>query len=123
MRKRKGQPSNVITLPTWLSQRSKYITKTGGDWGPETVALCLALSLRIHGTVDQVRVTARRLAERVCREQEPKLKGIAREPDDSIVVMTAESIVNRVCDLLEIDPEYRFTSGLEVKTNHENQNQ
>ncbi|MNZ12921.1 hypothetical protein D3C78_298040 [compost metagenome] len=110
----KGRPSNVITLPQAVKGlASRYVTRSGGQWQPETVALCMALTLRNHGTVEAVRATARRLADRVCLEQQPKLKALARRPTnlgaaklngvlDEDVVPVAERIINRVCDLVGI---------------------
>lgn len=75
----KRQPSGVVTLPGYLSiPKRRYITRSGGKWGPETVALCFALAMREHGTHEAIRATARRLVPLVCLENQPNMKKLAR---------------------------------------------
>lgn len=118
--------TNVITLPrAFTGLGSRYVTRSGAVWQPETVALCFALVLRQHGTVDAVRATAHRLADKVCREQQPHLRALARRPTneaahqhdprvklngvrDADVLTVALNIINRVCDLVVIRPEHPF---------------
>lgn len=118
--------TNVITLPrAFTGLGSKYITRSGSRWQPEDVALCMALTLRQHGTVDAVRATARRLADRVCMEQQPRLKALSRRPTnttarernpsaklngvlDADVLPVALNIVNRVCTLIGLAPDVPF---------------
>lgn len=119
--------TNVITLPKYLEaiQLRKYITRSGDMWQPQTVALCIALTMRQHGTVEAVRATARRLSTRVCMEQQPRLKALSRRPTniaaherdprvkldgvrDEDVLRVAVNIVNRVCDLTGVMPGVPF---------------
>ncbi|WP_288080338.1 hypothetical protein [Pseudomonas sp.] len=102
-------PSGVVTLPRFLSApRRKYITETGGQWSPETVALCFALALREHGTVAAVRSTARQLVDKVPRESQPNMKRIWREATDQQAIDLGVTIINRVCDLTGIAPGLPF---------------
>jgi hypothetical protein len=101
--------SGDITLPRWLSRPvTKYITRSGSRWQPETVALCFAITLRQHGTIEAVRATARRLSDLVCREQQPRLKALARTVADDKVIQVAVNIINRVCDLCDIGTSTEF---------------
>ncbi|WP_417659956.1 hypothetical protein [Pseudidiomarina sp.] len=101
--------SGDIALPRWLSRPvSRYVTRSGERWQPETVALVFALVLREHGTIEAVRATARRLADKVCLEQQPKLKELARTVPDDKVIQVALNIINRVCDLCSIGPGTEF---------------
>ena len=103
--------SGVVTLPGYLSKpKRRYITRSGGKWGPETVALCFALSLRIHGTHDAIRATARRLVPLVCLENQPNMKKLARGDDinERQTILCALMIVNRVCDLTGVLPGVEF---------------
>lgn len=98
-----------IKMPRFLSRPvSKYITRSGARWQPEDVALCMALTLRHHGTVEAVRATARRLADLVCMEQQPKMKQLARYVESEKVIPCALAIINRVCSLVKIAPEVEF---------------
>lgn len=103
-------PSGVVTLPAWMSRPVKklYITRSGGQYRPDDVALAFALSLRVHDTADHLRRLARRLVDKVCLEHQPNMKRLAREPDDAKVFDAALKIINRVCDLLEYAPGTRF---------------
>ncbi|WP_256806921.1 hypothetical protein [Pseudomonas kurunegalensis] len=88
--------------------RKLYITRSGGQYRPDDVALAFALSLRVHDSADHLRRLARRLVDKVCLEHQPNMKRLAREPDDAMVFDTALKIINRVCDLLEYAPGTRF---------------
>ncbi|WP_054881803.1 DUF7740 domain-containing protein [Pseudomonas sp. NBRC 111128] len=88
--------------------RKLYITRSGGQYRPDDVALAFALSLREHDSADHLRKLARRLVEKVCLEHQPNMKRLAREPDDAKVFDAALKIINRVCDLLEYAPGTRF---------------
>ncbi|WP_411959393.1 hypothetical protein ACK56M_09875 [Pseudomonas sp. s4] len=88
--------------------RKLYITRSGGQYRPDDVALAFALSLRMHDSADHLRRLARRLVDKVCLEHQPNMKRLAREPDDAMVFDTALKIINRVCDLLDIGPGTRF---------------
>src|SRR5690606_9390001 len=95
----KKAPSGVITLPRYLNPpRRRYVTRSGSTWGPETVALCFALTLRNHGTVEAVRATARRLVDKVCMEHQPNMKKLARGTDiaEDKTIPCALAIINRV---------------------------
>lgn len=97
-------PSGVVTLPAWMSRPVKklYITRSGGQYRPDDVALAFALSLREHDSADHLRRLARRLVDKVCLEHQPNMKRLARESDDDKVFDAALKIINRVCDLLDI---------------------
>lgn len=88
--------------------RKLYITRSGGQYRPDDVALAFALSLRFDDSADAVRSLARRLVDKVCLEHQPNLKRLSREPDDAKVFDAALKIINRVCDLLDIGPGTRF---------------
>lgn len=88
--------------------RKLYITRSGGQYRPDDVALAFALSLRMHDNADHLRRMARRLVEKVCLEHQPNMKRLAREPDDAKVFDAALKIINRVCDLLDIGPGTSF---------------
>lgn len=88
--------------------RKLYITRSGGQYRPDDVALAFALSLRVHDSADHLRKLARRLVDKVCLEHQPNMKRLAREPDDAKVFDAALKIINRVCDLLEYAPGTRF---------------
>lgn len=118
--------TNIITLPkAFAGLGSKYVTRSGDMWQPETVALCMALTIRQHGSVEAVRATAKRLSTRVCLEQQPRLRALSRRPTnaaahqhdprvklngvpDEMVTQVALNIINRVCDLTGIAPEAPF---------------
>lgn len=82
--------------------RKLYITRSGGQYRPDDVAVAFALSLRFDDSADAIRSLARRLVDKVCLEHQPNLKRLAREPDDAKVFDAALKIINRVCDLLDI---------------------
>lgn len=88
--------------------RKLYITRSGGQYRPDDVALAFALSLKFHDSADELRKLARRLVDKVCLEHQPNLKRLAREPDDAKVFDAALKIINRVCDLLDIGPGATF---------------
>ena len=95
---------NVITLPSWLNAVKKvYNTKTGGDMTPVDVALAFALTIRLYGTADALRKTARNITDKVCRQQKPGMKRLSKAPDDVVWEATSK-IVNRVTDMLKILP-------------------
>lgn len=88
--------------------RKLYITRSGGQYRPDDVALAFALSLRMHDSADHLRRLARRLVDKVCLEHQPNMKRPAREQDDAVVFADALRVINRVCDLLDISPGTRF---------------
>lgn len=91
-----------ITLPAWLSRPAKrYITNNRDYLRPDEIALLFALSMRFHNSADELRGLARRIAPKVCREQQPNMKLLSRMQDDAKVFAACKNIVNRVCDLLE----------------------
>lgn len=105
-------PSGVVTLPRFLTpQKRKYITTTGGAWSPETVALAIALTVRIHGTPEAIKRTAGRLVDKVPRESAPNMKRIWREANNDQAADFALVLVNRVCDLCGILPGERFEAN------------
>jgi len=104
--------SGVVVLPSWMRPaKRKYVTRSGGGYRPEEVALAFALSLREHDSADEIRATATRLVSKVCLEHQPNLKRLGREPDDSKVFDAALKIINRVCDLMG------YSVGQEFKRN------
>lgn len=88
--------------------RKLYITRSGGQYRPDDVAMAFALSLRMHDSADHLRRLARRLVDKVCLEHQPNMKRLAREPDDAEVFAAALKIINRVCYLLDIGPGATF---------------
>jgi len=88
--------------------RRNYITRAGGQYGPDDVALRFALCLRIHGTAESIRRTAHELAHKVCYEHQPNMKLLSRTKDDDRVLIAALNIINRCCDLMGIAPDQRF---------------
>jgi hypothetical protein len=100
----------IITLPRWMQPRPKkvYVTRSGGKYMPEDVALSMALVLRFHDSADELRALARRLIDKVCLEHQPNMKRLAREPDDETVFVRSLVIINRVCDMMKYAPEHTF---------------
>lgn len=95
--------SAIIALPQWLSApRKTYITRSGGKYTPDDVALRFAIVLRLYDTADSIRTVARNLVDKVCLEHQPNMKRLAREPDDAKVFDAAIKIVSRVCEMLRI---------------------
>lgn len=91
----------IITLPSWMTAKRKtYITRSGGKYTPDDVALRFALALRIYDSAESIRVTARNLVDKVCLEHQPNMKRLAREPSDRKVFDAAIKIVTRVCEML-----------------------
>jgi hypothetical protein len=88
--------------------RKLYITRSGGQYRPDDVALAFALSLRMHDSADHLRRLARRLVDKVCLEHQPNMKRLAREPEEAEVFAAALKVINRVCDLLDIGPGTTF---------------
>jgi hypothetical protein len=88
--------------------RKLYITRSGGQYQPDDVALAFALSLKFHDSADELRKLARRLIDKVRLEHQPNMKRLAREPDDAKVFDAALKIINRVCDPLDISTGTRF---------------
>lgn len=105
----------IITLPRWLSgSTNKYVTRSGGAYTPDDVALRFALALRIHDTADSIRSVAFNLVGKVCREHQPTMKRLARSEDDAEVIAAAIRVINRCCDLLGYAPGQPFLRN-EVK--------
>lgn len=118
--------TNVVPLPRFVAGLNrKYITKTGDMLQPLDVALGLALSVRLHGTVDAARATARRMAQKVCMEHRPRLTALSRRPTnveqhrrdpgvklngvlDEDVLWVARRIIERVSDALGVAPGVPF---------------
>ncbi|MNO13129.1 hypothetical protein D3C76_27550 [compost metagenome] len=95
----------VITLPAWMKSVKKlYNTTTGGTMTPVDVALAFALTIRLHGTTDALRKTAWNITDKVCRQQKPGMKRLAKSSDDDVVWEATTKIVNRVTDMLNIFP-------------------
>lgn len=107
--------SGVVTLPSWMrSVKKLYNTRSGGQYQPDDVALAFALSLRFHDSADELRSLARRLVDKVCLEHQPNMKRLSREPDDAKVFDAALRIINRVCDLLNYEPDTAFVRNGEL---------
>lgn len=99
----------IITLPRWLSgPANKYVTRSGGAYTPDDVALRFALALRIHDTADSIRAVAFNLVGKVCLEHQPTMKRLARSEDDAEVIAAAIRVINRCCDLLGYEPGKPF---------------
>lgn len=91
-----------IRLPKWLA------TTYTMQFNSIDFTLALALTLRIHGTADAVRQTAKNLRHKVCMEHQPKIKLLAKIEDDAAVLKCAKNIVQRVTDALDIHPGQPF---------------
>lgn len=96
---------NVFDIPHW-----KLRTASMQMNSVDTV-LVMALVLREHGTAAAIRAAAHRLAGKVMREQQPKMKALARLPDDKAVIQCALNIVQRTTDALGILPGQPFVFG------------
>lgn len=92
----------MIALPKWLTR-----TRTMEFSSVDTV-LAMALTLRIHGTAEAIRQTARNLRLKVCMEHQPKMKALAKLEDDREVLLCALMIVSRATDALGILPGQMF---------------
>ena len=68
------------------------------------VIFLMALSLKIHGTVGEVRQLARNIRNDVCMEHRPKMRALSKLPDDRLVMQAALNIVQRGTDALGILP-------------------
>ena len=102
-------PSGLVTLPKALSKpMPRYITQSGGSYLPIDTALALALAVRLHGTKEAVRKVAHNLVPKLCLEQQSKMRGIARLPDETFMIAVLAAI-NRTCELEGIRPEIPFT--------------
>lgn len=85
-----------IALPRWLmNTRSMQLNSVD-------VVLIMALTLRIHGTADAIRQTARNIRFKVCKEHQPKMKTLAKLESDEEVILCAQNIVQRATDALGI---------------------
>lgn len=108
--------TNVIPLPAYMGRRNKiYVTRNGGQYKPDDIALRFALCLRIHGTAESIRQTARAMADKVCYEHQPNMKLLSRTKDDAAVMTAALNIINRVCNLMGIAPEESFKTNEELE--------
>lgn len=87
-----------IKLPRWL------LSTTTMQFNSIDVILLMALSLKAHGTADQVRQLARNVRDKVCMEHRPKMRALARLADDALVMRAALNIVQRGTDALGILP-------------------
>ena len=83
-----------IKLPRWL------LNTTTMQFNSIDVILLMALSLKAHGTADQVRQLARNIRDKVCMEHRPKMRALARLADDALVMRAALNIVQRGTDAL-----------------------
>lgn len=91
-----------IALPRWLmNTRSMQLNSVD-------VVLIMALNLRIHGTADAIRQTARNIRFKVCKEHQPKMKQLANLEKDEEVILCAFNIVQRATDALGILPGKLF---------------
>lgn len=89
-------------LPKWLSA-----TRTM-QFDSIDLTLAMALTLRIHGTADAIRQTARNMRHKVCMEHQPKVKLLAKLGDDNAVLKCAKNIVQHVTDQIGIAPGQPF---------------
>jgi len=89
----------------------RYVMRADGAWNRLSIALCLALTVRIHGTAEAVQATARRLVEKVRPEQQPNMKRLARGgedvPTDKAIPFSIE-FINLVCQAEGISPGVEF---------------
>lgn len=94
--------SALITLPKWLTRTQSM------QFNSVDVVLIMALTLRIHGTADAIRQTARNLRFKVCMEHQPKMKALAKLEKDEEVILCAFNIVQRATDAMGIHPGKLF---------------
>lgn len=92
----------AILLPKWLMRTQSM------QFNSVDVVLIMALTLRIHGTADAVRQTARNLRFKVCMEHQPKMKALAKLADDRATLQSALNIVQRATDALGVLPGVPF---------------
>lgn len=94
----RNQPgaSVPIKLPRWLLNTSTMKLNS------VDVILLMALSLKTHGTAEQIRQLARNIRDKVCMEHRPKMRALSKITDDSVVLGTAIKIVQRGTDALGI---------------------
>ncbi len=90
--------------------KSKPVTRTMGMTSVDVVVV-LALVLALHGTAAAVRRAARQMADKVCMEQQPGMKRLAKVEDDAKVMAAATNIVQRATDQLGILPGQPFPVG------------
>lgn len=92
-----------------------YITKSGGKYTPDDIALRFAISLRLYDSADALRKVARNLVDKVCFEHQPNMKRLWRESSDEKVFTAVLNIVSRVCDMLGCGEPGPFERGAEAR--------
>lgn len=106
----------IVTLPKWMNTVKKvYVTSTGGDYNPRDVALALALTIRLHGTVDAIRQTARNLVDKVCREHKPNMRRLSRTAADAAVLEASQKIIDRVLTMTGVELDEPFALALSLE--------
>lgn len=69
-------------------------------YSPMDVVVCMALTLRIHGTADAIRQTARNLRDRAPYEHRPNLRKLATTLSDDKVLAVAWQMFDQTCELI-----------------------
>ena len=72
-------------------------------YNPLDVVLCMALTLKFHGTADAIRQTARRIRDRAPYEHRPKLKALSVLQNDGRVLAAAWHMVDHAAALFGPD--------------------
>lgn len=67
---------------------------------PMDVVLCMALSLKFHGTADAIRQTARSRRLRAPYEHRPNLKKLATTLSDDKVLAVVWQMFDQTCELI-----------------------
>lgn len=74
-------------------------------YSPMDVVLCMALSIKFHGTADAIRQTARSMRDRAPYEHRPNLKKLATTLSDDKVLAVVWQMFDQTCDLIGAQDE------------------
>ncbi len=69
-------------------------------YSPMDVVLCMSLVLRIHGTADAIRQTARSMRDNAPYEHRPNLRKLATTLSDDKVLAVAWQMFDQTCELI-----------------------
>ena len=98
----------------------RFVTRPDTKWDSLTVALCFALTVRLHGTAEAVQRTARNLVSKVRLEHQPNMKRLARgiEIPAKDAIKCAVEVVNSLCTARGISPTVEFRPNPEPPRCH-----
>lgn len=74
-------------------------------YSPMDVVLCMALSIKFHGTADAIRQTARSMRDSAPYEHRPNLKKLATTLSDDKVLAVVWQMFDQTCDLIGAQEE------------------